>query len=119
MASIVFIDKIIEHLERVVREETEALNRNAGVDLRDHNLRKSQGLYTLTRALRRPDSQSLNPATLAKLQDLRMALEANRISLSRHLEAVREIANLLSDVIRKSESDGTYDIPSSNGGCRE
>ena len=106
----IFIDRIIEHLERVVREETEVLDDNQIADLREYNMRKSQGLYSLNRALRAPN-QSLAPATLEKLQSLRATLQANEVALSRHLQAVREVATLISEAIRELESDGTYDVP--------
>lgn len=113
----IFIGRIIEHLERVVREETEILDKNAIADLREYNIRKSQGLYSLSRALRSPEGQSLDAATLQKLQSLRSTLEANQIALSRHLQAVQEVANLISEEIRETESDGTYDALSyKNGG---
>src|SRR5690606_2235961 len=108
---------ILEHLERVVREETEVLDKNQIADLHEYNMRKSQGLYSLNRVLRAPDGQSLAPATLEKLQSLRAALKANEVALSRHLQAAREIATLLSEAARESESDGTYDaLPTRPGG---
>src|SRR5688572_17753283 len=106
MAGTAFVDRIIEHLARVVREETELLNKNTIIDLAEYSIRKSQGLYSLSRALRKCEGQPLNPETAEKLDALRGLLEANRVALSRHLQAVREVAALLSDVIRKSESDG-------------
>lgn len=113
----IFIDRIIEHLERVIREETELLDRNEIADLRECNMRKSQGLYSLSRALRMPEGQSVAAATLEKLQSLRATLQANEIALSRHLKAVREIATLISDTIREAESDGTYEAtPNRTGG---
>jgi hypothetical protein len=44
----------------------------------------------------------------ARLAGLRAKLDANRAVLKLHLEAVREIANIMSDAIRDAESDGTY-----------
>ena len=107
----IFIDRIIDHLERVIREETELLDRNEIADLHEYNMRKSQGLYSLSRALRIPEGQGLPPATIEKLQSLRATLKANEIALSRHLQAVREIATLISEAMREAESDGTYDAP--------
>lgn len=114
----IFVDRIIEHLERVIREETELLDKNEMADLREYSMRKSQGLYSLNRALRIPDGQCLAPATLQKLQSLRATLQANEIALSRHLQAVREVATLISEAIQQSESDGTYDAPSKTSGIR-
>ena len=105
----VSVGKIVELLERVVREETEGLARNAISDLREYNIRKSQGLYSLSRALGNPQSRSLDAATLQKLQELRGTLDANQRALARHLQAVREVAAIISKAIREAESDGTYE----------
>lgn len=104
-----FIDRIIELLDRVVREETQILSRNAIVDLREYNIRKSQGLYSLSRALGNARDRSFDAATVQKLRDLRGTLELNQRALARHLQAVREVATLISETIREAESDGTYE----------
>jgi hypothetical protein len=42
------------------------------------------------------------------MASVRGKLEVNRALLKMHLEAVREIAETMSDAIRNAESDGTY-----------
>lgn len=111
-----FIDRIAQHLESVVQEETNLLKNNAVADLQDFNLRKSQGLYDLSRAVHRLDGRNFDPATLERLRSLRHTLENNQAALSVHLQAVHEIATVISDAIREAESDGTYAPPFKRAG---
>ncbi|NBN64854.1 hypothetical protein GWI72_13855 [Microvirga tunisiensis] len=96
----------------VVEAETLALREQAGVDLRAYEHRKSQALLELTRA-----SRGLIPAGIDGLRDtpvaeelarLRAALDANMTLLEKHLDAVREIADVISRAMIEAESDGTY-----------
>ena len=102
------IGRVIRRLEETVNEETTLLRENASIDLNDFNARKSQGLLELTRALRTFDIGRADDGTVAQLQSLHRALDANSAMLHLHLQAVREIAMIVSDSIRESESDGTY-----------
>ncbi len=106
-----YIDGIVQRLEAVVQEETALLKKNAAVDLQEFNMRKSQGLYDLSRAMHRIAGQSLAPTLAERLRPLRSALEANEAALSAHLQAAREISAVISQSIREAESDGTYAPP--------
>ncbi len=114
-----FIERVIRRLEAVVAEETAALRRNASADLAAFNARKGQGLLDLGRALSLIGGRGLEPGTRDRLRSLHAALEANRAMLSLHLQAVREIAQVVTEAIREAESDGTYAPPfERKGGCR-
>lgn len=102
------LERAIERLEEVVEQETAALEGRTGIDLKDFNNRKSQGLLDLNRALRAHDGLARDKAALARLAGLRVKLDTNRAVLKTHLDAVREVATVLADAIRDSESDGTY-----------
>jgi len=100
---------IIEHLSAVVEEETAQLRRGGAIDLRAANDRKSQALLELTRALRLVDQSVLSdPAVEARLAALRHKLAGNQAVLKLHLEAVREVSNIVCAAIRHADSDGTY-----------
>ena len=120
MASVeVFVDRIIDHLEEVIREETSSLTTRAAIlDLSAFNNRKSQGLYDLTRALSMLDPKELEASTRTKLESLRRTLDANEAALSVHLQAVQEIADVVSNAVREAESDGTHDPPKGRLGSR-
>ena len=112
------VERAIERLEEAVEQETAALQNRAGVDLKEFNDRKSQGLLELTRAMRHVEGT--NPpdqAVIARLAGLRAKLEINSAALKMHLEAVREVSTALADVMRNAESDGTYS-PTIRGGSR-
>lgn len=98
----------LARLEEVVDLETAALKRREAVDLREFNNRKSQGLLDLTRSLRVFQGAAPSKAALARLGGLRVKLDLNQAVLKQHLEAVREIATVMSDAIRDADSDGTY-----------
>ena len=101
------LDRAIEYLGAIVDQETDALRTRAMIDLAEFNNRKNQGLLELNRALRGLDAGAAGPVG-ARLAGLRAKLDVNRALLKTHLEAVREVASVVSEVIRDSDSDGTY-----------
>lgn len=101
------VDRAIEYLGAIVDQETDALRTRAAIDLAEFNTRKNQGLLELNRALRALDAGS-SASIAVRLASLRAKLEVNRALLQTHLEAVREVASVVAQSIRDSESDGTY-----------
>jgi hypothetical protein len=102
------IEPSILRLEEIIDQETEALRSRKAVDLKSFNDRKSQALLELTRLLRHVQGGAGNPQLKSRMESVRAKLEVNRALLKMHFEAVREIAETLSDAIRNAESDGTY-----------
>jgi hypothetical protein len=102
------VDRAIEYLGALIDQETNALRTRAAIDLAEFNNRKNQGLLELNRALRALDRSSAGAWIAARLAGLRTKLDANRALLQTHVEAVREVAGVVADSIRDSESDGTY-----------
>lgn len=107
-AMLSLVESAIERLEEAVEQETAALNMRAGVDLREFNDRKSQGLLELTRAMRHIEGTAPEPALVTRLARLRSKLDRNSVALKMHLDAVREISAVMADAMRDAESDGTY-----------
>lgn len=100
----------IERLRGVIGRETAMLRSRDPIELNAFNLQKRQGLLELTRQLRGlagtvPDAELCN-----RLGDLRLDLEKNGAALQMHLDAVREIAAIVSRSIQEAESDGTYSM---------
>lgn len=101
--------RVVQQLGRLLDEETAALQSGDRVSLADFNFRKSHGLLEITRAM-----SSVSPAAArapqfnAMMIDFRAKLEKNRRVVKLHLDAVQEVAEVLSDAIRSCESDGTY-----------
>ena len=102
------LEKAVRRLEEAVEQETAALRNHAPIDLNEFNQRKNQGLLELDRALRLLNGASPNEEMKDALRMLREKLDANREILTTHIEAVREVAAIISEAIRGAESDGTY-----------
>lgn len=115
------MDRLLVSLEELIRQETAALKSGAAaLDLNEFNRRKSQGLYNLSAVVGSKMGKRNVPPPVSeeRLRNLRTALEANQAALSLHLQAVREIADVISNAIRQTESDGTYDPAKNEGGSK-
>jgi hypothetical protein len=76
--------------------------------LADLTHRKSHGLLELTRAARALGRDGDAPNLEAHVRGLHAKLKENSAMLLMHLEAVQEIAGVVSRAICDSDSDGTY-----------
>jgi hypothetical protein len=108
MATRTSIERILQRVEKLVDGETAALKSRAAIDLKEFNNGKSQALLEFSLAIRSLEGATLDPELIERLKKLRGKLETNRVVLRMHLEAVREIATVVSDSIKAAEWDGTY-----------
>jgi hypothetical protein len=99
---------VIERIEGYLDEETKALSLSLKFDFKTSNDRKSQGLLDLNQALRRLQKSDVNGDLQLRLATFREKLAVNLRKIRLHLDAVKEIAAMLSDAIQNAESDGTY-----------
>lgn len=102
------LEKAVRRLEEAVEQETAALRSRTPIDMNAFNERKNQGLLELDRALRLLNGGPPSEEMKIALRALRQKLDANREVLTTHIEAVREVAAIISEAIRGAESDGTY-----------
>ncbi len=102
------VQSAVERIDEVLEEEMTALRVFSVPDLSDFNDRKARGLQQLTRAMRAIDSARANSCVLPVLSGLRDRLEQNRQLLLVHLNATREITEIISNVMVEARSDGTY-----------
>lgn len=100
--------KAIDRLEDAVIAETETLRAGGAPSYDDFNYRKSHGLLELTRAMRAFRPEEVIAEVRERLARLRARLEGNRVLLKTHLDATREISEILTAALRNAESDGTY-----------
>ena len=107
----------IDRLAQAVELETESLEQHRSTDLKDFNARKSQGLLELSRAMRAIDGMPADPVVAERLGALRAKLEKNTAVLKMHMDAVGEIASMMSEAIQDAESDGTYSARSRLAGA--
>lgn len=98
----------IERLEQVIDVETRILREHKSADLSEFNHRKSHGLLELNRSIRALGDAAASEDVRRHLARLRAKLEKNRSVLRIHLQAVREIAAIITRVIEDDDSDGTY-----------
>ncbi|WP_319411796.1 hypothetical protein [uncultured Cohaesibacter sp.] len=104
-------ERILETVQRGIRavaRETKALREKGKIDLRTHSDEKSRILLDLSRLTKGVDIEALSPSVTSELLVLRKMLTENEHVLKQHLEAVREITELLSKAMLEAESDGTY-----------
>jgi hypothetical protein len=102
------IQQAVVRLMEILVHETDALRNRQPIDQREFNSRKAHGLLELDRAVQMLNGAKPDEVTLGLLAKLRDALEQNAQVLALHIEAVREIAGVISDTIREADSDGTY-----------
>jgi hypothetical protein len=98
----------VHRLEEVLDQEIEALNEHRNADLPDCNRRKSRALLELTRIARTVPPDALDAGLRNGIAGLRAKLVRNRDLLQVHINAVREVADLLARVMTEQDSDGTY-----------
>ncbi len=103
------IRTIIDRLNLFIEDETQAMNVNSTFDYRTSSERKNRLLYELMRASRLTDFGILDKNTVSALSRLKSALEVNSASISANLSAVRDVANIMVNIMRNEEADGTYD----------
>ena len=99
---------IIGRIEEAVEEETASIRNNPGFDIKASNARKSRYLYELNRAIKGVDQPNLLAEHREGLTRLRQKLARNEAAILAHLNAVKEVANLLKNAIQHAEADGTY-----------
>ncbi len=96
------------YLEHTLDEETALLSRFDSSRTTEFSSRKTRVLLELNRLLL-PDKQDIKTsAIVATLRRLSMKLHMNADLLKTRLDATREVASLITKVIRDADSDGTY-----------
>jgi hypothetical protein len=106
---VAFTLALIDRLEDLLERETGGLKSYSITELKELNHRKSQCLLELMRASRSLDGQPQSRALVERLAALRNTVDRNQAALQIHVDAVKEIATIISDTLRDTESDGTYD----------
>jgi hypothetical protein len=110
-ATLTALLRAVERTEDLLDEETFALKDRRAIDLVSFIRRKNQSLLEITRAARALRDYEVDPVVTDRLAGLKSKLERNQAVLRLHLEAVREVAELLAKAARDAESDGTYSMP--------
>jgi hypothetical protein len=93
---------------QAIELETQELRRNGPVDYANHRHRKDICLLDLMRRSRALGGADPGPEVRAALRRLRDAIIDNQAALRLHLNAARQVANILIDVMVEADSDRTY-----------
>jgi hypothetical protein len=104
------IDKILVGLNAVLDSERQALEDTSQADFGSYTARKLQLLMQLNRLTLAHKSALFSQAIEEKLVETRRKLDENARILKHRVEAIREIAALISEEIQNAESDGTYSV---------
>jgi hypothetical protein len=101
----------VTRIEQLLDREADLLEHRDIGSLCELNVKKSQGLVELSRAmqsLHNVDRASWNIDPAVLLSRLRDKLETNRKILDLHLRAAREVSLVIARAIEEQDSDGTY-----------
>jgi len=99
---------IISRIEDAIDLETDSIRTDVDFDVAASNARKSRYLYELNKAASSLSPHQLGEEHRAGLERLRAKLEINERAILAHLNAVKEVADLLQNAIQRAEADGTY-----------
>lgn len=103
----------LERLEATIDQETAQLRTMSATDFNRFNEAKSRNLLEVSRAVRAVSSTALDARLREKLLELRVKLDRNREAIAMHLDAVKEIASVMTGAAMDHESDGTYSMHAS------
>lgn len=109
--------RAIVRAEQLVEQETQMLRAGGRMDLAQFTYRKSQSLLELQRSREQLPIDKVTSDVADRLGRLQRALKTNAELLKAHLEAVQEVSEIISNVIRNDMSDGTYDRSSATAGA--
>lgn len=107
-APLMNLSAIIGRIEEAVETETASIRTDTRFDIKASNARKSRYLYELNKAAAALSPRQLDGEHREALQRLRAKLEINERVILAHLNAVKEVADLLQGAIQRAEADGTY-----------
>jgi hypothetical protein len=109
------IQLVLSRLEAVIDAENKALGVERNYDLNRSNALKSRCLYDMTMLFRHIRPGQLAPGHKRRLDSVRAKLDVNQIKVKAHMDAVRDIADMIKETVAESEADGTYSMDQFRG----
>lgn len=104
------IQGVLSRLAEVIDAENAAIGTDSGFDLTRSNALKSRCLYDMTILFRDISPSSLGPAHRNLLDAVKAKLAINSVKVRAHMDAVRDIAELIKETVTAAEADGTYSV---------
>lgn len=102
------IVQVLGRLDAILEAENSALGSDPKFDVAASNVSKSRCLYELTTLTSQMPPEAIARSHGKELRSLHGKLERNNIRVKAHLDAVREVTELLRDAAIAAEADGTY-----------
>ncbi|MEM5471563.1 hypothetical protein WNZ14_07480 [Hoeflea sp. AS60] len=99
---------VLSRIEAVIDAENAAIGSNPNFDLVRSNSIKSRCLYDMTVLFNGVRPGELEPEHQTHLETVRSKLKINNLKLKAHMEAVRDIAEMIKETVSAWEADGTY-----------
>jgi hypothetical protein len=99
---------VLSRLEAVIDAENAAIGTDSGFDLVRSNSIKSRCLYDMTMLFNGVRPGDLQPEHKTHLETVRAKLKINNLKVKAHMEAVRDIAEMIKETVSAWEADGTY-----------
>lgn len=100
--------QLLSRIEAVVTDENGLLSSGKTADIDSIVARKSHLAVEVMRLMKRFDAIHDREPVRERMSSLSRALDMNARLLRRHIDAVREISGIITDVIAASSDDGTY-----------
>ncbi len=102
------INGVLSRLEALIDAENAAIGSDPNFDLVRSNSIKSRCLYDMTMLFSGSRPVALEPEHQQQLETVRGKLQINSLRVQAHMEAVRDIAEMIKDTVAAAEADGTY-----------
>ena len=99
---------VVERIEAVLAAEMAALGTRQHRELGELTRQKRQGFLELNRIMRQLANTIPSQDILARMARFQGSLQANAAMLETHMRAVKAVTDIIVQVMRECESDGTY-----------
>lgn len=109
------ISNVLGRLETLLDLENSKIGKDLEFDIAASSTQKSRCLYEITTLLQNCQSDDIRAEHQAQLSIVQEKLSINKRKLETHMEAVRDIANMLKDAVHSAEDDGTYSMGQFSG----
>lgn len=109
------ISNVLGRLEVLLDIENSKIGKDLEFDIAASSTQKSRCLYEITTLLQNCQSDEIRAEHQAQLSSVQEKLAINKRKLETHMEAVRDIANMLKDAVHSAEDDGTYSMGQFSG----
>jgi len=104
------ISGVLGRLEAVLERENSLIGTDARFDITASNAQKSRCLYELNLLMKSMEPSDLPRAAGDRLIRLRSVVETNATRVKAHMEAVRDVTDLINEAVQAAEADGTYSM---------